>query len=201
MKELEFYYDFGSPNAYFSYKVLPALLEQTDATLVLKPVLLGGIFKAANNQSPFVAMANIKGKLAYEQLEIQRFIAKHNLADFQFNPNFPVNTLQLMRGACIAEKEGFLPDYTATMMSAMWERGLKMDDTEVIKSALEEAGLPAENIIQQLSNAETKEALINNTETAVERGVFGVPTFFIGSEMWFGKERLTQIEDHLNAAE
>ncbi|MCI5045896.1 MAG: 2-hydroxychromene-2-carboxylate isomerase [Aquisalinus sp.] len=197
MAEIEFYFDFGSPNAYLSYKVLPEILTRTGASLTLKPVLLGGVFKATNNQSPFVAMANIKGKFAYEQLEMQRFIVKHQLTSFQMNNHFPVNTLHIMRGAVVAEAEGFLDQYVDVVMPAMWETSQKMDDPEVIKTALADAGLDAETIIARTAEPEIKQKLIEKTDQAVSRGIFGIPTFFVGDEMWFGKDRLHQLEDYL----
>ena len=198
MAEIEFYFDFGSPNAYLSYKVLPEIVTRTGASLTLKPVLLGGVFTATNNQSPFVAMANIKGKFAYEQLEMQRFIAKHQLSSFQMNSHFPVNTLHIMRGAVVAEAEGFLDQYVDVVMPAMWETSQKMDDPEVIKTVLADAGLDAEKIIAHTAEPEIKQKLIEKTDQAVSRGIFGIPTFFVGDEMWFGKDRLHQLEDYLS---
>ncbi len=109
-KRLDFIFDFGSPNVYFTYRALPPILERTRATLLLIPCLLGGVFKATGNQAPMMALANVKGKIAYDQLEIMRFIKKHGLTKFKFNPNFPVNTLLLMRGAIVAENDGRLSE-------------------------------------------------------------------------------------------
>ncbi|MCI5045580.1 MAG: 2-hydroxychromene-2-carboxylate isomerase [Aquisalinus sp.] len=198
MAEIEFYFDFGSPNAYLSYKVLPEILSRTGATLKMKPILLGGIFKATNNQSPFVAMANIKGKFAYEQLEMQRFIEKHQLTSFKMNSHFPVNTLHIMRGAIVAEIEGILDQYIDVVMPAMWENSQKMDDPEVIKTVLDDAGLDSDKIVNRSTEPDVKKQLIEQTDEAVSRGIFGIPTFFVGDEMWFGKDRLYQVEDYLN---
>ncbi len=197
MSDLEFCFDFGSPNAYLAYGALPGLLERTDVRLIMKPVLLGGIFKATNNQSPFVAMAGIQGKIAYEQLEIHRFIKKYGLTEFTMNTHFPVNTLKIMRGAVVADMEDFLPAYVEAVMACMWEQSRKMDDTDVIVEALTSYGLDGAHIAERSQGPEVKQQLINNTEEAVARGAFGVPTFFIGEEMWFGKDRLHQVEDHL----
>ncbi|WP_306253922.1 2-hydroxychromene-2-carboxylate isomerase [Parvularcula sp. IMCC14364] len=199
MAEIEFYFDFGSPNAYLSYKVLPEILVRTKAQLSMKPVLLGGVFKATNNQSPFVAMANIKGKFNYEQLEMQRFIQSHQLTEFQMNAHFPVNTLHVMRGAVVAEEDGYLDNYIDIVMAAMWEQSMKMDDPDVIAEVLASGGLDAARIISGSGTAEIKQKLIDKTEAAVSRGIFGIPTFFIGDEMWFGKDRLHQVEDYLLA--
>ncbi|NRA29831.1 MAG: 2-hydroxychromene-2-carboxylate isomerase [Parvularculaceae bacterium] len=198
-KTVEFLFDFGSPNAYFSWRVLPQIAERAGATIVPTPVLLGGIFKATNNQSPMMAFGNVQGKLAYEQIEIQRFIKKHQLTEFQFNPNFPVNTLHLMRGAVYAAQQGFMDAYLSAGFKAMWEQGLKMDDPEVFTGALDAAGLDGAAIFAGTQDAAVKDGLKQNTENAVARGVFGIPTFFVGDEMFFGKDRLGQVEDELNA--
>ncbi len=196
-KTLEFIFDFGSPNAYLSYKVLPGILERTGAGLKIVPCLLGGIFKATGNQAPMIAFANVAGKLAYEQLEMERFIRRHSLDDFRFNPHFPVNTLLLMRGALVAEEEGSLQAYIDAGLKAMWEQGLKMDDPEVFIAAMDAAGLQGQHLFDRTTDADIKARLVRNTEDAVARGVFGVPTFFVGNEMFFGKDRLEQVEEEL----
>lgn len=191
---IEFFYDFGSPNAYLAYKLLPGIAEETGATIALKPCLLGGIFKATNNQSPFVAYAQVKGKLAYEQLEMARFIKKHGIS-FAYNPNFPVNTLLIMRGAMVAQRDGFLEPYTNAVFDFMWKDPRKMDDPEIVKAALTEAGFDGSGILAATQDPDIKAALIDQTNTAVERGVFGMPTFFVGDEMFFGKDRLNQVAE------
>ncbi|WP_439101175.1 2-hydroxychromene-2-carboxylate isomerase [Congregibacter sp.] len=196
-KELEFIFDFGSPNAYLSYKALPPLLERTQARLTVIPCLLGGIFKATGNQAPMLAFQGVKGKIEYDQLEIQRFIKKHQLGDFSFNPHFPVNTLLLMRGAIAAQSDGQLDAYLEAGMASMWEKGLKMDDPEVFVEAMNAAGLNGEALLEKTADPAVKATLAENTSAAVERGCFGIPTFYVGTEMFFGKERLQQIEDEL----
>lgn len=196
-KELEFIFDFGSPNAYLCYKALPPLLQRTGATLTVVPCLLGGIFKATGNQAPMLAFQGIKGKIEYDQLEIQRFIDKHQLRDFSFNPHFPVNTLLLMRGAIAAENDGKLEAYLEAGMSSMWEQGLKMDDPQTFVTAMTEAGLDGEALLEKTADPLVKAKLVENTSAAVERGCFGIPTFYVGTEMFFGKERLAQIEEEL----
>ncbi|MEX0283311.1 MAG: 2-hydroxychromene-2-carboxylate isomerase [Paracoccaceae bacterium] len=195
--QVEFIYDFGSPNAYLAHRVLTGIAERADATIVYRPCLLGGIFKATCNQSPFMAYANIKGKLNYERLEIQRFIQRYGLSEFQMNPNFPVNTLLQMRGAVAAQAEGVHDIYFAACMAAMWEQGLKMDDPEVFAGALTDAGLDGQALLARTQEPEVKQGLVDNTAAAVDRGVFGIPSFFVGDEMFFGKERLGQVEDEL----
>jgi 2-hydroxychromene-2-carboxylate isomerase len=193
----EFFFDFGSPNAYLSERILPAIEQRTGTIFKRVPVLLGGIFKATGNQSPMQAFGHIKNKIAYEQLETQRFIARHTI-DFTFNPHFPVNTLNLMRMAVAADNEGILPDYMKAVFHHMWISPKKMDDPETVKAALTESGLdPA--LLDRAQAPEVKAKLIANTDAAVARGAFGIPTFFVGNEMFFGKDRLRDVEEAIVA--
>lgn len=192
---LQFLFDFGSPNAYLCHKVLPAFTARTGASVEYVPVLLGGLFKLANNRSPGEAYAAIPNKLAYERLEMQRFIARHGLERFRFNPFFPVNTLKIMRGACAAQKLGCFERYVDAVYAAMWEQERNMAEDDVILATLAAAGLDGEALMATAQQAEVKQALIANTEAAHARGAFGSPTFFVGDQMWFGKERMRDIEE------
>ncbi|CAK9039399.1 DNA mismatch repair protein MutL [Durusdinium trenchii] len=156
---------------------------------------LRGIFKATGNQAPMIAFGGVPNKLAYEQLEMQRFIQKHALSKFQFNPNFPVNTLMMMRGAIATEADDRLADYIEAGLKAMWEDGLKMDDPEVFAATMTAAGFDGPGLLARTQDAAVKAALMENTNAAVERGAFGVPTFFVGDEMYFGKDRLGQVAE------
>ena len=196
-KTLELIFDFGSPNAYLAMKALPDLLDRTGADLLITPCLLGGIFKATGNKAPMVQYADAPVKLAYENLEMQRFIAKRSLTKFRINPHFPVNTLTIMRGAIVAEEEGNLDDYVDAVNRAMWEEGLKMDDAEVIAAFLSANGFDGPALLARTQEPEIKAKLAQNTEAAVARGVFGIPTFFVSDEMFFGKDRLGQVEEAL----
>ncbi|HEY9236333.1 MULTISPECIES: 2-hydroxychromene-2-carboxylate isomerase [Phenylobacterium] len=198
-KTVEFIFDFGSPNAYLASRVLPDIAARTGAELLVTPCLLGGIFKITGNQSPVTAFAEVHGKLAYEALETRRFIEKHGLAEYRANPYFPVNTLLIMRGLIAAGRMGVKDAYLEAVLSGMWERGLKMDDPQVVAQALTEAGLDAKAILEATQDPEVKAELLANTERAAARGVFGVPTFFVDDEMFFGKERLGQVEAELAA--
>lgn len=198
-KTVEFIFDFGSPNAYLAYGVLKDIAARTGAEVVLTPCLLGGLFKITGNQAPMTAFGGIQGKLAYEALETKRFVAKHKLDRYQFNPHFPVNTLLIMRGLVAARRLGVEQAYLDAVMAGMWERGLKMDDPQVVAAALTEAGLEAEAILAATQEPEVKAELLANTERAAARGAFGIPTFFVGDEMFFGKERLGQVEEELAA--
>ena len=195
-KQVDFIFDFASPNAYFAYKVLSA---DGDIEIAVTPCLLGGIFKATGNQAPMVAFANIKNKLAYDFLEIQRFIKKHGLSRFKMNPHFPVNTLHAMRGLIAAQREGVAAPYIEAVLAAMWEDEKNMSDTDVIRDVLAAAGLDADKLLALSATDEVKTALKENTAAAVERGAFGVPTFFVGEERCFGKERLEQVREALAA--
>ncbi len=195
----EFLFDFGSPNAYLCHKVLPAIETRTGARFTYVPILLGGVFKLANNRSPIEAFAAIPNKLAYERLEMQRFIVRHELTVFRFNPHFPVNTLQLMRAAVAAQQLGCFERYVDAVFAALWERGLKLDDPATFAATLVEAGLDAERLLQCAQEPEIKARLLANTQAAHERGVFGAPTFFVGDAMYFGKDRLREVEQAIGA--
>jgi 2-hydroxychromene-2-carboxylate isomerase len=192
---IEFLYDFGSPNAYFVHRAIPS---QDKASFRCTPVLLGGIFKATGNQSPMQAYGHIPAKRAYDMLEMRRFMTRHGITAFVMNPHFPVNTLLAMRGAVAAEALGCAPAYTEAMFAGMWERGLKMDDPEVWQAALAEAGLPAAELAEAVADPEIKARLVANTEAAVARGVFGIPSFLLGEELYFGKDRLRDVVEAAN---
>ena len=197
---VEFLFDFGSPNAYLAHKVIPAIEARTGARFRYTPVLLGGVFKATGNRSPMEAHAGVPAKLAYEALEMRRFIARHGLTRFAPNPHFPVNTLAIMRGAVAAEMLGVFAPYVEAVFAAMWEDGRKMGDPAVVARILAAAGLPTERLVALTQDPAVKARLTANTAAAVERGVFGSPTFFVGDEMFFGKDRLGDVEAQILAA-
>lgn len=192
--QIEFLFDFASPNAYLSYHVLTDVAERQGAALTLTPVLLGGLFKLTNNQAPMVAFGEVKGKLDYDMLETQRFIAAHQLDKFRFNPHFPINTITLMRGFIAAQEIGVVDRYVEVNLSAMWEQELNMGDPEVAAGVWQSSGLDAGALVEAIQTQPVKDALLQNTQHAADRGAFGVPTFFVGDEMFFGKERIIQIE-------
>ena len=198
---IDFIFDFGSPNAYLAWKVLPGLAQRTGAAVNLIPCLLGGIFKATNNRSPVEAFGEVKNKLAYEALETRRFVARHGIAAYRQNPHFPVNTLLIMRGLIAARRQGVGDRYLETVLAAMWEQGEKMDDPAVVARVLGAAGLPAQALLEATQDPQVKAELVANTEAAVARGVFGIPTFFVGDEMFFGKDRLGQVEEAAREAQ
>jgi 2-hydroxychromene-2-carboxylate isomerase len=193
----QFLFDFGSPNAYLCHKVIPAIQQRTGTTFEYVPILLGGLFKLANNRSPIEAFAGIANKQAYERLEMQRFIARHALNQFRSNPYFPVNTLHIMRGAVAAQKLGSFMPYVDAMYEAMWEQGRNMNDQDEIINVLTSAGIDAEKLLETSQQTDVKNSLIANTQSAFERGAFGSPTFFVGQEIFFGKDHLRDVEDEI----
>lgn len=195
----EFLFDFGSPNAYLAELVLPAIERRTGVKFEYVPVLLGGIFKATGNQPPIVAFASVKGKLEYQALEIRRFAARHRLDRFRMNPHFPVNTLMLMRGLIAAREAGQEAPYVEMGLQGLWEEGLKLDDREILARRIDSAGLDSKSLLAAAQTDRVKLKLADNTAAAVARGVFGIPTFFVGPDMFFGKDRLGQVEEALGA--
>jgi len=192
--QIEFHFDFGSPNAYLSHLVIPQLEQRTGVSIKYLPVLLGGVFKATNNVSPAVSMQGIKNKGEYAQIETQRFVSRHNITAYNRNPFFPVNTLQIMRGAVYAGQNGFLDTYVNEIYHHMWSDPKKMDDPQVMADALTSSGLPTEDILAGIQDADIKKRLITNTERSVAMGTFGSPTFFVDSEIFFGKDKLDEFE-------
>lgn len=192
-RTVEFYYDYGSPNAYLAHVRLPEILKRSGAQVKLRPMLLGGVFQITGNVSP----ATNALKAPNGRRDMMRFIGKHNVP-FKMNPNFPVNTLKMMRGAMVAEEEGYLDRYNDAMYRAMWIDGLKMDDDAVLAAALTKAGFDAAHIAKRSQEDAIKGRLKTYTEEAAKRGVFGAPTFFVNDEMFFGQDRLDFVEDALN---
>jgi 2-hydroxychromene-2-carboxylate isomerase len=196
-KTLEFIFDFASPNAYLAWRVLPGLLERTGAELAVTPCLLGGLFKLTGNQAPFVAFAGVKGKMDYEMLETRRFIERHGLERFRMNPHFPMNTLLPMRALVAAQADGRERPFVEAVLSAAWEDGEKIDDPAVLTAALDRADLPGAELLARTGDPAVKQRLLDNTQGAADRGAFGIPSFFVGGELFFGKERLGQVEEAL----
>lgn len=188
--EIEFLFDFGGPNSWFVHRAIPAIEAEGKVKFRYVPVLLGGLFKATGNQPPLMSYGHVAQKVAYDRLEMDRFMARHQVTGFKFNPHFPVNTLLAMRGAVAAERLGCGPAYRETMYTALWQDGLKLDDPAVWAEVVTNAGLDASVLGAAVQDPEIKAALVQSTESAVARGAFGVPTFFLGNDMWFGKDRL-----------
>lgn len=193
---IEFIYDFGSPNAYLVHLVVPELEARLNTRVFYNPVLLGGVFKATGNVSPAISLAGIKNKGEYGQLETARFVNKHGLADqYQWNSNFPVNTLLMMRIATLAKNDpDIYPKVVNAFFDAMWRHPKNMEDPALVAETLEAAGLSS-SLIEEAADPANKQALMQATEDAVERGVFGAPSFFVGDELYFGKDKLREVEE------
>ena len=193
--KVEFQFDFGSPNAYLAEIAIPGIEKRTGVKFDYVPVLLGGIFKATNNMSPFDSMRGIRNKPEYQAVETQRYIRRHNITKFKMNPFFPVNTLMLMRGAVAAQMEGMFEPYFRAAYHHMWEDPKKMDDLETFRSAFIASGVDIDKLIARAQMDDVKKKLIDLTTDAVNRGAFGSPTFFVGKEMFFGTAQLREVED------
>jgi 2-hydroxychromene-2-carboxylate isomerase len=197
--KVEFLFDFGSPNAYLNHLVIPQIETRRQVKFEYVPILLGGVFKLTNNRSPAEAYAGIKNKPEYQKLETDRFVKQHGITRYQFNPFFPVNTLMIMRGAVAAQTLGIFERYVDEVFAHMWAEPKKLDDPAVLKAALLESALPADRLFELVQTPAVKDALLANTQRAVERGTFGSPTFFVDGEIYFGKDRLRDVEEAIAA--
>jgi 2-hydroxychromene-2-carboxylate isomerase len=195
--KVEFHFDFGSPNAYLAELALPAIEKRTGVKFDYVPVLLGGVYKATNNMSPAESLRGIKNKPEYQALETRRFMARHHITTFKTNPFFPVNTLMLMRGAVAAQFESMFEPYFRAAYHHMWEAPKKMDDLQVFRDAFILSGIDIDRLIARAQQDDVKKKLIENTADAVTRGSFGSPTFFVGKEMFFGKDQLRDVEESI----
>jgi 2-hydroxychromene-2-carboxylate isomerase len=195
--KVEFHFDFGSPNAYLAEFALAAIEKRTGVKFDYVPVLLGGVYKATNNMSPAESLRGIKNKPEYQALETRRFIQRHHITTFNSNPFFPVNTLMLMRGAVAAQFENMFEPYFRAAYHHMWEDPKKMDDLGVFRDAFISSGIDIDRLIARAQQDDVKKKLIENTNDAVSRGTFGSPTFFVGKEMFFGKDQLRDVEESI----
>src|SRR5882762_1026530 len=199
MPKVEFLFDFGSPNAYLSHLVIPDIEKRQGVKFDYVPILLGGVFKLTNNRSPAETNVGIKNKPQYQQLETERFVRQHGITRFKMNPFFPVITLMVMRGAFAARKLGVFERYVDEVYRHMWADPKKLDDPAVLKAALIESNLPSDELFELVQTPEVKDALLAGTTRAVERGTFGSPTFFVDDDIYFGKDRLRDVEEAIAA--
>jgi 2-hydroxychromene-2-carboxylate isomerase len=195
--KVEFHFDFGSPNAYLAEFALAAIEQRTGVKFDYVPVLLGGVYKATNNMSPAESLRGIKNKPEYQALETRRFLQRHHITTFKSNPFFPVNTLMLMRGAVAAQFENMFEPYFRAAYHHMWADPKKMDDLGVFRDAFMSSGIDIDRLIARAQQDDVKKKLIENTNDAVSRGTFGSPTFFVGKEMFFGKDQLRDVEESI----
>ena len=197
-KTIELIFDFVSPNAYLIWQPLNDLAEKHGATIEITPAFLGGMHKLTGNAPPFIRDAEVKGKNDYAMLEMNRFIKKHGLTKFRMNPKFPFNTITLQR-MLVALAPDKRAAFIETLLPPIWEQGVDVTDGETLGTILQDGGFDAAELLAQTQDPVIKQALIDNTEKAVERGAFGIPTIYIDGEMYFGKERLGQIDEQLSA--
>ena len=195
-KTIELIFDFVSPNAYLVWQPLRAVAARHGVEVKITPAFLGGMHKLTGNTPPFIRDAEVKGKNDYASLEMQRFIAKHGLHRFKMNPKFPFNSINLLRMLVSLPGDDQIK-FIDAMTPAIWEQELDVSDAAAVAAVLTKAGFDAESLAAKAQDPAIKQAVIDNTEKAVERGTFGIPTFFIGTEIFFGKERLGQIEEML----
>lgn len=193
-RQVEFFFDFGSPYSYLAWKELPRLAQRTGATIVWRPILLGGVFKATGNHSP----AEVPAKLGWLHDDTARWARRYGVP-FRQNPHFPVNTLMLMRGATgyLRQDEATFLRYADAMFSAMWEQGRNLNDPAEIGAVLAAAGFDPRAALTLVDDPEVKQALKRDTEHAVTRGVFGAPSFIVGDELFWGNDRLLFVEEAL----
>lgn len=193
-KSVEFYFDFGSPTTYLAWTQLPALCAETGATLVYRPMLLGGVFQATGNASP----VTIPSKGRFMMQDLKRFAQRYQVP-MQFNPHFPINTLTLMRvatGVQMRQPERF-DDLVSSIFIAIWVDALNMGDPAVVAKVLAGAGFDAQELLVLTADPEVKETLKATTESAVKRGVFGAPSMFVSDELFFGQDRLDFVREAL----
>ncbi|MFK7842308.1 MAG: 2-hydroxychromene-2-carboxylate isomerase [Sphingorhabdus sp.] len=197
-KTIELIFDFVSPNAYLIWQPIKALAAKHEATILVTPTFLGGMHKLTGNAPPFVRDADVKGKNDYSMLEMNRFIQKHGLTKFKMNPKFPFNTITLQRMlvALAPDERGVLVE---ALLPGIWEQGLDVTDAETLGKILQDGGFDAEALFAKTQDPAVKQGLMDNTDHAVERGAFGIPTMYVDGEMYFGKERLGQIDEQLSA--
>ena len=199
---VELIFDFVSPNAYLIWWPLRDVVKRTGAELDVTPVFLGGMHKLTGNAPPMIRNKDVKGKVEYDMLEMQRFIAKHNLTKYKLHPQFPFNSITLQRMLYAADQDGRGVQFVEALLPAIWEEGVDITDPGALGAAVQAAGFDAKDLFERSQSQEVKDGLVANTSHAVERGAFGIPTMYVGpkggkTEMFFGKERLAQIEEEL----
>ena len=196
---VEFLFDFVSPNAYLAYYPFKEIAAKHGAEIVITPVFLGGMHKLTGNAPPFIRDAGVKGKNAYAMLEMERFIARHGFDKFRMNPHFPFNSVQLQRMLVAAKDMGRALEFIDFLLPQVWEHGADVTEADAVTALLAASQFDPQDLLEKIQSPDVKQRLADSTAEAVERGAFGVPTFFVGGEMYFGKDRLAQVEEALAA--
>ena len=191
MKQVEFFFDVGSPFSHIAWRALPAITARNGAEIVWRPILIGGVFKATGNVSPMTVPA----KGSYSRIDLQRWAEYYGVA-FRMNPHFPINTLPLMRGASamLMRSRQALEAYLDAIFPAMFETAVNLGDPQEIGKVLARAGIDPQDLMAAIGEDAVKEKLRADTDEAVQRGVFGAPTFFVGKDMFWGQDRLMFVE-------
>lgn len=197
--QVDFLFDFSSPNAYLAHRMVPGIEQRTGVDITYLPCLLGGIFNSTGNKSPMEVNAHVGNKLKYDQLEFDRFIKKHKIVEFNFNPFFQLRTVFLMRAAIVMQQHGKLREFVDAGMRMAWEDKVNVSDPAIAAAALTEAGFDGADLLEATKDDAIKAQLFANTEAAIKRGAFGMPTFYVGDEMFFGKDRLREVEEEIIA--
>lgn len=199
---VELVFDFVSPNAYLIWWPLRELVSRYEAELDVVPAFLGGMHKLTGNAPPMIRDRDVKGKNEYAMLEMERFIAKHGLTRYRMHPQFPFNSILLQRMLYAADQDGRGVQFAESLLRPIWEEGLDISSPEAVGAAVSAAGFDAADLFARAQTDEVKQGLAANTDAVVARGAFGIPTMFVGlrgqGEMFFGKERLGQIEELLS---
>lgn len=193
-KTLQFLFDFGSPTTYIAHKRMPELVARTGAEVDYEPFLLGGVFKATGNASP----ATIPAKGAWMMRDLGNFARRHGIT-YNRNPDFPINTLNLMRGATGLKDDPRFMAYVDAVFDAMWQTPRNLGDPAELLPVLVRAGVSPDEFRALVERDDVKDRLKATTEAAVARGAFGAPTFFVGDELFFGQDRLDFVEEALLA--
>ena len=192
----EFYYDFGSPNSFLAHCVIDKIEKKTGYKALYKPVLLGGIFRLTNNQPPLIAFKNVKNKILYIKKEINRFVKNHKIK-YRMNDNFPLRTVEMMRASVFLENSSHYKEFINTIFFHIWTEPKKMDDYETFKKIIRKSKLPEKEIIDAIKTDNIKNKLKEYTDRAVEKGIFGLPSFVIDKELFFGKNSIYDLEKYL----
>lgn len=195
---VELVFDFVSPNAYLVWWPLRELCDRYEAELVILPAFLGGMHKLTGNAPPMIRDADVKGKNAYAMLEMNRFIARHGLTRYKMHPQFPFNSILLQRMLFAACEDGRGVQFAEGLLRPIWEEGLDIASPEALGAAVSAAGFDAADLFARAQSDAVKQGLAASTDAVVARGAFGIPTMWVGEEMFFGKERLGQIEELLS---
>ena len=200
-KTVEFTLDLAAPNGYLAWYPLKDIVARTGSELLVTPVFLGGMHKLTGNAPPMMRDADVKGKVPYAALEFQRFLDRHAMTKFRMHPALPFNSILLQRVLVAAKDQQEMQALVDALQPAVWEQNIDCSDVEAVGGVLAQSGFDAQRLLGATQDSEVKQRLVDNTAQAVERGAFGIPTFFVGTEMWFGKERLGQLEEYLTGGQ